>query len=115
MPSHESSLRALYAAFNARDVETVLAALAAHVDWPNGMNGTRVHGKAAVREYWLNQWTVINPLVEPGAITDRADGATAVEVHQVVRDMSGNVLNDRTLTHAYWFVDGLVTRMEIED
>ncbi|MGE0601942.1 MAG: nuclear transport factor 2 family protein [Dehalococcoidia bacterium] len=114
MAPHESTLRALYAAFNTRDVETVLAALAEDVDWPNGMDGTRVHGKAAVRAYWLNQWTVIDPSVEPGAMVEREDGATSVEVHQVVRDMNGTRLNERVLTHAYWFENGLVTRMEIE-
>ncbi len=115
MAEHEETLRALYAAFNNRDVETVLSAMAQEVDWPNGMNGTRERGKDAVRAYWLGQWEVIDPSVEPHSIEDRADGATAVEVHQVVRDMQGAVLNDRTLTHAYWFEGGLIMRMEIEE
>jgi len=26
------------------------------VDWPNGMEGGRVHGHAEVRAYWTRQW-----------------------------------------------------------
>jgi hypothetical protein len=111
----DERMRALYDAFNARDVETVLEAMAPDVDWPNGMEGTRERGHDAVRAYWLRQWKSIAPSVEPETITRRDDGATVVRVHQVVRDLAGNVLNDRVVAHAYWFEDGLVTRMEIEE
>jgi hypothetical protein len=33
---HEQLLRSMYEAFNARDVETCLAAMTADVDWANG-------------------------------------------------------------------------------
>jgi hypothetical protein len=36
-----------------------------------------------------------------------------VEVHQVVRDLDGNLLSDSTVQHVYSFRDGLVERMEI--
>ena len=39
-------LQRMYAAFNRRDIETVLAAMQDDVDWPNGMEGGRVLGKA---------------------------------------------------------------------
>jgi SnoaL-like domain len=42
----------VYAAFNARDIETVLAALHPDVDWANGMDGGGVLGRADVRAYW---------------------------------------------------------------
>jgi ketosteroid isomerase-like protein len=54
-PSREEPLRALYRAFNARDVDTVLAAMAEDVDWPNGWEGGRVVGHEAVRRYWERQ------------------------------------------------------------
>lgn len=111
----EPRLRDLYAAFNSRDIDTVLGALTQDVDWPNGMNGTREIGHAAVRAYWLAQWQVIDPSVEPVTVSDRPDGAVDVEVHQVVRDMSGAVQNDRIVHHVYHFdAAGLVTRMDIE-
>ena len=37
-------VHSLYAAFNARDIDTVLAAMAPDVDWPNGWKGGRVAG-----------------------------------------------------------------------
>lgn len=114
MASHEQLLRDLYAAFNRREIDVVLASLDQNVDWPNGMDGTRELGHEAVRAYWLRQWKVIDPSVEPGEIRERQDGATAVRVHQVVRSLKGEVQSDRILTHAYWFANGLVSRMEIE-
>src|SRR5258705_6728346 len=43
----DGMLRELYASFNARDIDAVLARLAPDVDWPNGMEGGRVHGRDA--------------------------------------------------------------------
>jgi hypothetical protein len=57
-------LERTYAAFNARDVEAVLAAMHPDVDWPNGMEGGRVLGHAAVRAYWIRQWGLIDPRVD---------------------------------------------------
>jgi ketosteroid isomerase-like protein len=36
-------LERTYAAFNARDIDAVLAVMHPDVDWPNGMDGGRVH------------------------------------------------------------------------
>ena len=35
------------------------------VDWPNGMEGGREHGHAAVRDYWTRQFGLIDSHVEP--------------------------------------------------
>jgi ketosteroid isomerase-like protein len=48
-------MRSLYSAFNARDVDACLAAMAPDVDWANGWEGGRVIGRAAVRDYWERQ------------------------------------------------------------
>jgi cation diffusion facilitator family transporter len=107
-------LRDLYAAFNARDIDAVLERLAPDVDWPNGMEGGRVHGRDAVREYWTRQFTMIDGHVEPVEITERDDGSAVVNVHQVVRSPEGELLQDTHVTHTYVFGDdGLVTRMDI--
>ena len=109
----DARLVALYAAFNARDVDRVLAALHPDVDWPNGLEGGRVHGRAAVREYWTRQWTTIDPRVEPRGFAAEADGRVAVDVHQVVRDRAGVLLKDEMVRHVYRIEDGLVRSMEI--
>jgi len=110
---YEARLRALYAAFNAREVARALADLHPEVDWPNGLEGGRVHGPAAVREYWTRQWRTIDPTVDPRGFTAEADGRVAVDVHQVVRDRSGALLKDEMVQHVYRIEDGLVRSMEI--
>jgi cation diffusion facilitator family transporter len=110
----DGMLRDLYAAFNARDIDAVLARLAPDVDWPNGMEGGRVHGRDAVREYWERQFAMIDSHVEPVEMHDRDDGSVAVDVHQVVRSPAGELLSDSRVTHTYVFRDGLVSRMDID-
>lgn len=102
----------LYEAFNRRDIEAVLATLTADVDWPNVLEGTRAVGRDAVRQYWLRRLEVIDPRVEPVDLV--AHGATlVVDVHQVVRDLEGNVTRGGRVAHAYRFRDGFVQRMDV--
>jgi hypothetical protein len=110
---HERLLRDLYRAFNRRDVERVIAAMHADVDWPNAFEGGRVVGRDAVRAYWARQFEQIDPRVEPVGFSAEPDGHISVDVHQVVRSIDGNVLADRTVTHVYAFRDGLVERMDV--
>jgi ketosteroid isomerase-like protein len=106
-------IEALYAAFNRRDIDAVLAKLHPDVVWPNGWEGGVVSGHAAVRDYWTRQWAAIDPSVTPQRITVAPDGAVSVDVHQVVRDLGGRLLSDGLVTHVYAFDDGLVTAMSI--
>jgi hypothetical protein len=109
----EALLRRTYAAFNARDVDAVVAALHPGVDWPNVLEDTRLHGHAAVREYWAQQFELIDPRVEPERFSLEPDGRIAVDVHQVVRDRGGAVLADGTVQHVYRLRGGLVEHMEV--
>jgi len=106
-------LQRVYAAFNLREIESVLAVMVDDVDWPNGMEGGRVRGKAAVRGYWTRQFEVLDPKVEPQKFTADADGRIAVEVHQVVHDKSGKLVVDQMVRHVYEIRDGLIRSMEI--
>ncbi len=114
-PSAADVIRRAYTAFNARDIDAALALLHPDVEWPNGMEGGVERGREAVRAYWTRQWRQIDPHVQPIAIAPGEDGRSIVEVHQVVRDLDGRVLADRTLLHVYQIVDGLVLRMEIRE
>jgi hypothetical protein len=111
----ETKLRLLYEAFNARDVDTALAGMTADVDWANGWEGGRVHGREAVRDYWQRQWSEIDSSAEPTAIEERPDGSVVVTVRLVARDRDGKVINDSIGHHVYDFRDDLVERMTIED
>jgi hypothetical protein len=51
-------LRRVYALFNGRDIESVLAAMHPDVVWANGMEGGHVYGRDEVRSYWKRQWAV---------------------------------------------------------
>ena len=113
MSQYEELLRRAYEAFNARDVDAALALMHPDVDWPNGMEGGRVLGRAAVREYWTRQFEVIDSRVEPEGFTTDAEGRVVVDVHQVVRDTAGELLSDGRVEHVYTIRDGLVERMEI--
>jgi nuclear transport factor 2 (NTF2) superfamily protein len=103
----------VYNAFNAREIDTVLAALSADVDWPNGWEGGRIYGREGVRDYWTRQWAAINPRVEPVGFDTDETGRTVVKVHQVVRDLEGNIIADGLVEHIYLIEDGLIRSMEI--
>src|SRR5215208_2158743 len=96
-------LRRTYAAFNARDVDAVLATMHPDVDWPNAWEGGRLTGQAEVRDYWARQFREIIPHVDPEGFSDEPDGRVVVDVHQVVRDRQGNLLADRRVQHVYNF------------
>jgi ketosteroid isomerase-like protein len=65
MPDDVELLRRVYALFNRRDIESVLAAMQPDVVWANGMEGGHVHGRDGVRTYWKRQWEIVDPYVEP--------------------------------------------------
>jgi hypothetical protein len=113
MSTDREILSAAYNAFNARDIDAALAAMHPDVDWPNGMEGGRVHGHSGVRDYWTRQWDLIDPHVEPRRFRTDEAGRVVVDVHQVVRDRAGNLIADEMVQHVYLIENGLVRSMEI--
>ncbi|UBF30122.1 nuclear transport factor 2 family protein (plasmid) [Kovacikia minuta CCNUW1] len=106
-------LRAAYAAFNARDIDAALALMTPDVHWPKAFKGGFVRGPEAVRAYWTEQWSEINPHVEPVAFHPEEDGKILVEVHQVVRDLTGAVLADEHVGHRFTIEHGLIQSIEV--
>jgi ketosteroid isomerase-like protein len=106
-------LRAAYAAFNARDIDAALALMTPDVAWPKAFKGGSVRGPEEVRAYWTEQWSEINPHVEPIAFHLEDAGRVLVEVHQVVRDLSGAVLADEYVGHRFTIERGLIREMEV--
>ena len=104
-------IAALYRAFNDRDLEAVLDAMTPDVDWPNGWEGGRLEGRAAVRRYWERQWAQVRPMTTVKAVAELPDGSVEASVHLVVRDPAGLVLDRSTVTHVYEFAGPLVRRM----
>ena len=106
-------LRSAYAAFNARDIDAALPLMARGVAWPRAFKGGFVRGPEEVRAYWTEQWGEIDPHVEPLAFHLEDDGRILVEVHQIVRDLAGNVLADERVSHRFTLERGLIQRMEV--
>ncbi|MEH2037176.1 nuclear transport factor 2 family protein [Nostoc sp.] len=106
-------LRAAYAAFNARDIDAALALMTADVVWPKAFKGGFVRGPEEVRAYWTEQWSEINPHVEPVSFYSEETGRILVDVHQVVRDLLGAVLADEHVGHRFTLQHGLIQAMEV--
>ena len=115
MSGHEDLIRACYAAFNARDLDAAVAGVHTDVDWPNAVDGGRVHGREEVRDYWSRQFETIDPRVEPQAFSEDELARIVVDVHQVVRDLDGDVIADHNVQHIYTISAGLIARMDIRN
>ena len=113
MPDEMELLKRVYDRFNARDMESVLAAMHEDVVWANGMEGGHVHGREEVRRYWTRQWTMIDPHVELVAFAPGSEGEVVVEVRQVVRDLQGNLVADKMVGHIFRIENGLIKRFDI--
>lgn len=112
-PDHSPLLRAAYAAFNSRDIPAALALMTSDVKWPRAFKGGFVQGLEEVSAYWTEQWSEIDPTVEPISFHPQDDGIILVEVHQLVRDLTGTTLADATVQHRFTIDDGLIHRMEV--
>jgi hypothetical protein len=106
-------LRAAYAAFNARDIDAALALVTSDVTWPKAFKGGFVRGTEEVRAYWTEQWSEINPQVEPVAFYPEDAGQVLVKVHQIVRDLAGAVLADEHVGHRFTIEHDLIQAMEV--
>jgi len=106
-------LKRIYERFNARDMDTVLAAMREDVAWANGMEGGHVHGRDGVRSYWTRQWAILNPHVEPVGFSTWPEGEVVVNVHQVVHDLEDKPLVDQMVVHIFRFEGGLIKRFDI--
>jgi hypothetical protein len=113
-PSPEVELlRAAYAAFNARDFAAAFATMAPDVTWPRAFKGGVVRGHHEVRAYWTQQWSEIDPHVEPVSFHSEGAGQILVDVYQVVRDLNGAILGDEHVGHRFTIADGLIQAMEV--
>jgi len=106
-------IHAAYAAFNARDIDAALALMTTDVTWPKAFKGGFVEGPDEIRAYWTEQWSEIDPHVEPAAFYSEGASQILVDVHQVVRDLANSVLADEHVGHRFTIKDGLIKGMEV--
>lgn len=108
-------IKSAYLSFNERKIDDVLALMHADVDWPNGWEGGYVHGHNEIKEYWTRQWKEIDPEVVPFDFLPAGKDAIKVAVRQKVKSLSGDILMDKNIFHTYFFKEGLISRMEIDE
>lgn len=113
MAQPQDLIQKIYAAFNARDIPSILATFHPQVRWSRAWEGDYAVGHEEVRDYWLRQWQELNPHVEPTAIREVEEEKLEVAVHQLVKDMQGQVLFDGQVKHLYTLQDGLIKQMDI--
>jgi ketosteroid isomerase-like protein len=111
--NHIELIERLYKRFNVRDIEALLSMMSADVVWANGMEGGYVHGHEGVRNYWARQWAMIDPHVEPIKSSLGTNGEIVVEVHQVVRDLNGELLSDKVVCHVFQMQNDKIRRFDI--
>jgi hypothetical protein len=104
-----------YSAFNQRDIDATLALMSEHVSWPKASEGGRVVGKQEIRDYWTRQWAEFDPRVDVLEVVDGEAGKIDVKVHQLVKNLKGDVLSDTELWHVYTIANGLIERMDIKE
>ncbi len=114
MTSEIELIRRLYERFNARDIDALLSMMVEDIVWANGMEGGYVHGRDGVRAYWTRQWAMIDPHVDPIRFSTRADGEIVVQVHQVVRDLDGQILSEKMVHHVFRTQNGRIERFDID-
>ena len=102
-----------YSAFNRRDIDGALALMTEDVSWPKASEGGRVRGKEEIRAYWTRQWGEFDGRVEPLAIIEEEDGKIRVRVHQLVKNLQGDVLWDGDVLHVFTMNNGLIASMDL--
>ncbi|MGF2037359.1 MAG: nuclear transport factor 2 family protein [Nostoc sp. CmiVER01] len=113
MSSNQQFLQNLYEAFNKGELETIISVMHPEVKWANGVSGGFVYGRDAVREYWTNQYKVIQVQLETLKFETDENNRNVVTVHQIVRDLQSNLLADATIKQIFTIEDGLISLYEI--
>lgn len=113
MISNQQFLQNLYEAFNKGEIETIISVMHPDVKWANGVEGGFVHGRDAVREYWTNQYKVIQVQLKTLKFETDENNRNVITVYQVIRDLQGNLLADATIQQIFIIEDGLISLYEI--
>src|ERR1700744_258354 len=104
-----------YSAFNKRDIDGALVLMTEDVSWPKASEGGRVLGREEIRAYWTRQWGEFDGHVEPVEITEEEGGRIRVKVHQLVKNLQGDVLWDGEVLHIFTMNNGLIAAMDLGD
>jgi ketosteroid isomerase-like protein len=113
LTDRKTLLNKTYDSINARDIDAALEYMHPDVSWANGMEGGIVSGHEEIRQYWQRQWEYIDPHMQPVQVDATESGQVVVEVHQIIRDILGNIISIKNVQHVFWFEDGCIRAMRI--
>jgi nuclear transport factor 2 (NTF2) superfamily protein len=113
MSSNQQLLQNLYDAFNKREIEKIISVMHPDVKWANAVEGGFVHGREAVREYWTNQFKVIQVQLETLKFEMDDKNRNVVTVHQIVKDLQGNLLADMTVKQIFTIENSVIVLYEV--
>ncbi len=113
MSEHQQFLQNLYDAFNKREIETIISHMRPDLKWTNGLEGGFVYGRDAMREYWTDQFKNIQPELETLKFETDENNRNIVTVHQIIKDLQGNLLADATIQQIFTIENSLISLYEI--
>lgn len=113
MANAKTIIQQAYSAFNKRDIDGALALMTEDVNWPKASEGGRIVGKEEIRAYWTRQWGEFDGHVDPLALTEEDGGKIRVRVHQLVKNLQGNVLSDSEVLHIFTMSGELIAAMHL--
>ena len=106
-------LKAVYEAYNRRDVAAMVAALDPQVEWTDMLEGAPIKGREAVGAYWSDQFKLIDIEVSPLTMEPLPDGRLVVTADQTIKKPDGTLWGNERVTHLITFgEDGLILRMD---
>ena len=115
-PSRAALLTRMYEVFATDERDAFVPyCLSPDVDWPNVLDGVRLHGHEEVRAYWARQFASGHPLVRLEGLRPDDDGeAVVATVRPGRRTGTGDEWAADTVEHVYRFdAEGLVSRMDV--
>lgn len=101
-----------YEAYNRRDLDALVGLVGDDIDWPDGQR--RLHGKAEVRDYWIQQWFRTRTHDQPVTFTRHLDGRIAVTIDQVVHAPDGAVISRGRFLHLHRLQSGRLAAMHLQ-
>lgn len=103
----------LYVAFNNQNLDEALEVIHPDAIWANGMEGGMLNGHQGISDYWTRQWSYILWHVQPMRFEMSDAESIVVDVHQIIRNLSGAIVSIRDLQHVFQIEDGRIKTMRI--
>jgi ketosteroid isomerase-like protein len=113
MDARRALLLRFYKALDAKDVDAIMALLHPDVDFPDQLDSdNRLHGGAAVRDYYVRAFGLVTGESTPTAFRARPDGSMEVRIHHHVTSIDGALWHDGLVDYSFDFRDGLILRFD---